>query len=46
MYIIVESLIIGKKGFKFGQKPPPLTEEIRGILDDYSDGQIFKVSLQ
>ena len=39
----IHPLVIGKKGFKFGQKPPPLTEEIKGILDDYSDGQIFKV---
>ena len=27
----------------FGQQQVPLTDEIREILEDYSDGQIFKV---
>ena len=27
----------------FGQEQVPLTDEIREILEDYSDGQIFKV---
>jgi len=27
----------------FGQESPPLTDEIREILEEYPDGQIFKV---
>lgn len=30
-------------GEDFGQKRPPLSVTIRGILDRYPDGQIFKV---
>ena len=29
----------------FGQESPPLTDEIREILEEYPDGQIFKVSI-
>ena len=32
-------------GKKFGQREPPLSVTIRGILERYPDGQIFKVSL-
>ena len=32
------------EGDSFGQKQVPLTDEIKGILEDYPDGQIFKVS--
>ena len=28
----------------FGQEQVPLTDEIKEILDEYPDGQIFKVS--
>ena len=31
------------KGKSFGQKQPPLSVIINGILDKYPDGQIFKV---
>ena len=27
----------------FGQEQVPLTDEIKGILEEYPDGQIFKV---
>jgi len=27
----------------FGQESPPLTDEIKEILEEYPDGQIFKV---
>ena len=30
----------------FGQEQVPLTDEIREILEEYPDGQIFKVSKQ
>ena len=30
----------------FGQEQVPLTDEIREILEEYPDGQIFKVSCQ
>ena len=30
-------------GEYFGQIPPPLSVTIKGILDKYPDGQIFKV---
>ena len=33
----------GEDGY-FGQEQVPLTDEIREILEEYPDGQIFKVS--
>jgi len=30
-------------GADFGQIQPPLTDDIKAILDEYPDGQIFKV---
>ena len=33
------------KGKTFGQKKPPLSVTISGILDKYPDGQIFKVCI-
>ena len=31
-------------GAKFGQRQPPLSLYIKGILERYPDGQIFKVT--
>ena len=31
-------------GYYFGQEQVPLTDEIKEILEEYPDGQIFKVS--
>ena len=31
-------------GVDFGQIQPPLTDDIKAILDEYPDGQIFNVS--
>ncbi len=31
---------------KFGQRKPPLSVTIKGILERYPDGQIFKVRNQ
>ena len=31
------------EGEYFGQMPPPLSVTIKGILEKYPDGQIFKV---
>ncbi|XP_065905205.1 sacsin-like [Dysidea avara] len=36
----------GEKGYYFGQEQVPLTDEIREILEEYPDGQIFKEILQ
>ena len=30
-------------GYYFGQEQVPLTDEIKEILEEYPDGQIFKV---
>ena len=32
-------------GETFGQKRPPLSEIIKGILKEYPSGQIFKVAM-
>ncbi len=31
---------------RFGQRRPPLSVTITGILEEYPDGQIFKVRIQ
>ena len=36
-------LLTDEDGY-FGQETPPLTDEIKEILEEYPDGQIFKVS--
>ena len=33
-------------GYFFGQEQVPLTDEIKEILEEYPDGQIFKVCKQ
>ena len=33
------------EGYYFGQEQVPLTDEIREILEEYPDGQIFKVHI-
>ena len=36
----------GVYGGSFGQEQVPLTDEIKEILEEYPDGQIFKVCKQ
>ena len=41
--IILFVLLDDEEGYYFGQEQVPLTDEIREILEEYPDGQIFKV---
>jgi len=46
MQTIIIALFVSlgeEEGFYFGQEQVPLTDEIREILEEYPDGQIFKV---
>ena len=42
LYVFYVFCLDGEEGY-FGQQQVPLTDEIREILEEYPDGQIFKV---
>ena len=43
IYVSLYSEVMPLKGKRFGQERPPLSVTIKGILERYPDGQIFKV---